>query len=254
MISWRIIQFFKIFARNAIVIGPYTQLILNLFHFNLIIFLVHIIEHIVSIFLDKDSFIVLFILSEGILNMLENCLQIEFLFISLGNQTKFFVHLHQRVDLSVFEKDCVLENKFTPFDSFVIGDQARNQPLKASLSWLNIWIDRVSFFQNKCHFLNRDTSLKVIFFFVFENMVFAELALATFEISTVANVHPFSLLRCFLLFFQVHYIFFKSHYSEFLSFGILLSLLLKEVLGWLYQGRLSNHFKWIILDKLILNF
>jgi hypothetical protein len=96
--------------------------------------LVHFIEHIVSIFLDKDSFIVLFILSEGILNMLENCLQIEFLFISLGNQTKFFVHLHQRVDLSVFEKDCVLENKFTPFDSFVIGDQARNQPLKASLS------------------------------------------------------------------------------------------------------------------------
>jgi hypothetical protein len=52
----------------------------------------------------------------------------------------------------------------------------------------------------------------------------------------------------------LHYIFFKSHYSEFLSFGILLSLLLKEVLGWLYQGRLSNHFKWIILDKLILNF
>lgn len=125
--------------------------------------------------------------------MLMNCLQIKFLFVLLSNQTEIFIHLNERVYLSIFEKDSILENKFTSFNSFIIGNQTRNQPLEIPLTCLNIRIHRVSFFESANHFLNRHTLFKVIFSSVSEHVIFAKLALSAFIVSTIAYVHSLSL-------------------------------------------------------------
>jgi hypothetical protein len=97
------------------------------------------------------------------------------------------------VYLSIFEKDSILENKFTSFNSFIIGNQTRNQPLEIPLTCLNIRIHRVSFFESANHFLNRHTLFKVIFSSVSEHVIFAKLALSAFIVSTIAYVHSLSL-------------------------------------------------------------
>lgn len=125
--------------------------------------------------------------------MLVNCLQIKFLFVPLSNQTEFSIHFNERVYLSIFEKDSILENKFTSFNSFIIGNQTRNQPLEIPLTCLNVRIHRVSFFESANHFLNRHTLFKVSFSSVYKHLVFAELALSAFIISTIAYVHSLSL-------------------------------------------------------------